>query len=124
MAEWQYEKLDENYNLMYCPMNDFDGSITGHIVIGVKQWFDENPEERKRRGWIKHITHDPKETKYDKQTQYLIHTAKVIDEYTIEDEYHVMNKSEEIMLFEELFETVEGYDGILTVGGLRFYGGE
>ena len=106
MADWKYEKLDENNELqtIYNYKNDTDGSITGHIVINVKAWFDENPEERKRLGWIKHIIHDSNEIQYNKQTQYLVESAKTIDEYTVEDEYHVLDKSEEMMRLEELMQ--------------------
>jgi len=105
MAErWSYEKLDENQNKMFCPMNDLDGKITGHIVLGVEQWFDEHPDERKRLGWIKHIGHDYKEQlpDYDPTQQYLVRTTRRVDEYTIEDEWHAMPLSEEMMLFIEM----------------------
>jgi len=103
MAEkWNYEKLDENNKIKFCPMNDYDGKITGHIVFGVKAWFDENPEERKRLGWVKHIYHDMKEIEYNKRTQYLQKSIKQIDEYTVEDVWHVMDKSEEMMRLNEL----------------------
>ena len=49
MEKWSYEKL-ENGKMKHCPVNDYDGSVTGHIVFGVAAWFDENPEERKRLG--------------------------------------------------------------------------
>lgn len=103
MAEkWDYEKLDENNKIKYPPLNDYDGKITGHIVFGVKAWFDENPEERKRLGWVKHIKHETKDIEYNKRTQYLKRSTKQIDEYTIEDVWHVMDKSEEMMRLEEL----------------------
>ena len=41
--KWYYEKLDEKGERKACPMNDHDGSVTGHIVFGVAAWFDENP---------------------------------------------------------------------------------
>lgn len=116
--EYSYEKLDENYNLKYLPMNDFDGSITGHIVFGIKAWFDENPEERKRLGWIKHIRKDTRKIEYNHQTQFLSQTTRQIDEYTIEDVYHVMDKSEEMMRLEELLNRNSGGVGIV------FYGAE
>lgn len=113
MAEitWDYEKLDENYEVKIVSgnlTNDPDGKITGHIVMNVKAWFDENPEERKRLGWIKHIHHDTKDIEYNKQSQYLVQTVRSIDPWTVEDEYHVMDKSEEMMLFEEMLSTVNG----------------
>lgn len=105
--DWRYEKLDENYEIKRTPVNDYDGSITGHIVYGVKAWFDEHPEERIRRGWIKHIIYDKNEIReqvgeWNSQTQFLLRSTRQIDEHTIEDVYHVMNKSEEQMLLEEL----------------------
>ena len=104
MAEpkWDYQKLDENGRIKYAPPNDFDGSITGHIVFNVAAWFDENPEERKRLGWVKHIRHDTKDIEYNRQTQYLINATKQIDEYTVEDDWKIMDKSEEMMRLEEL----------------------
>ena len=107
---WTYEKLDENYDVITCPVNDHDGSVTGHIVFGVKQWFDENPEERIRRGWIKHnhFTKEEIQARYtfDSQSQYLLARTRQVDEYTVEDEYYVMDKSEEMMLLEEMLEVV------------------
>lgn len=117
---YDYEKLDENYNIKYLPANDFDGSITGHIVFGLQAWMDENPDERKRLGWIKHIHKDTKDIEYNKQSQYLVQTSRRIDEYTIEDVYHVMNKSEELMALEELLEVANngffGDDAIVFSG--------
>ncbi len=107
-----YEKYKEDGTLQYCPANDYDGSITGHIVINVRAWFDENPEERIRLGWIKHIKYeqeDLKKIEYDPQTQYLIVTTRAIDEYTIEDEYHTIEKSEEMMALEEMLEVMNIY---------------
>lgn len=119
MAEkWEYEKLDENNKIKFLPINDYDGKVTGHIVFNVKAWMDENPEERKRLGWVKHIHHDTKDIEYNKRTQYLKRSTKQIDEYTIEDVWHVMDKSEEMMRLEEL--TRSGFwgddDGIVFGG--------
>lgn len=105
MAErWHYEKLDENLARQYCPINDLDGKITGRCVLGVKQWFDENPEERKRLGWIKVIEHDLKDQlpDFDRTQQYVVQTTRQIDEYTVEQVYHAMPLSEEMMLFIEM----------------------
>lgn len=103
---WTYEKLDENYNFQHCPGNDPTGEITGHIVMNVKAWFDENPEERKRLGWIKHISYSPEEIRekypHNPQSQYLTEELHQIDEWTVEDVYHVMDKSEAMMRMEEL----------------------
>ncbi len=114
---WSYVKLDENYKKKYAPTNDFDGKVTGHIVFGVKQWFDENPEERIRLGWIKHIHHDTKDIEYNKQSQYLAKSVVPVDEYTVEDVYHVVDKSEEMMRLEETL-NYSSYDhGIVFTGG-------
>lgn len=97
---WQYEKLQEDGKIKTIAgnHNDFDGKITGHIVFGVKEWFDENPEERIRLGWTKHIKHNvDKWVQYNKQTQYLLKHVKIIDQYTIEDVYEVLDKTEDIM---------------------------
>ena len=99
---WRYEKLDENMKVITCPQDDKDGSVTGHIVMNAPAWFDENPKERIRLGWIKHITHDDEDIEYNRQTQYTVRTLKQIDEYTIEDEYKILNKSEDQMLIEEI----------------------
>lgn len=95
---WTYEKLQDDGKIKNAPVNDYDGKITGHIVFGVKQWFDENPEEARRLGWVKHIKHNPaKWIDYNRQTQYYVISHKVIDPYTYEDEYHVFDKTEEMM---------------------------
>ena len=121
---WTYVKLDEHGKRKSPPINDFDGTATGHIVFGVKNWLDENPEERKRLGWIKHIHHTRKEIKeivgdWNPQTQNLITTLRQIDEYTIEDTYHVMDKSEEQILFEEMQSISDTWiygDGVISWG--------
>ena len=117
--KWSYQKLDENGKIKYCPMNDYDGKVTGKIVFGVHAWFDENPEERKRLGWIKRIRHSTKEIQYNKRTQYLVCSTKIIDEYTVEDEWHVMDKSEEMMRLEELSRNAWDFDddSVVTFGG-------
>lgn len=117
---YDYEKLDENYKVKYCPMNDYDGSVTGHIVFGVKAWFDENPDERKRLGWTKHLKPETKDIEYNRQTQYLQRSIHRIDEYTVEDVYHVADKSEEMMALEEI---MEGTDLSFGGDGITFYGG-
>jgi len=117
MAEkhnWHYEKIDEEGKLKNCPINDYDGKVTGKIVFGVAFWFDENPEERIARGWTKHITHKVKDLNldYDPVTQYLVKSVDIIDEYTVEDHYHVIDKSEEQMRLSELLNngTYAAYD--------------
>ena len=99
---WQYEKQQEDGKIKIAPMNDPNGEITGHCVFGLKQWFDENPEERIRLGWVKHIMHTvEKYVEYNKQTQYVMRSHKVIDEYTYEDEYRVFDKTEAMMRRQE-----------------------
>ena len=114
--KWHYEKLDENGKVKYAPPNDADGKITGRHVFGLKAWFDENPEEARRLGWIKHIEHKTKDIEYNRQTQFLVNGIKTIDEYTVEDEWHIMDKSEEMMRLEETGCTWFDDDGIVTWG--------
>ena len=99
---WSYERLKEDGKVEHAKTNDVDGSITGRIVFGVKEWFDENPEERISRGWIKHIQHSTKDIEYDKRSQYLVKQVVRVDDYTVEDQYHVLDKSEEMMRLQEL----------------------
>lgn len=107
---WTYEKLDENGKMKYLPAHDFDGKITGKIILGVALYFDENPEEARRLGWTKHIHHDAKEIRemvdFNPQTQNLLTSQKQIDEFTIEDTYDVIDKTEKQMEYEEIFEAV------------------
>ena len=113
--------MDENLKTVHCPQNDIDGKITGHIVLGLPLWFDENPEERKRLGWIKVIHHSRDEMDYNRQTQYCVPALRTIDEYTVEEYYNVMDKTEEMMLLEELLSSIELEDGVVfKVGGLEF----
>lgn len=122
MAEqiWQYDKLQEDGTIKTISgdfKNDPDGKITGHIVMNVKAWFDENPDEWKRRGWTKHILHQSKEVEYNKQTQFLVKATRQVDEYTIEDEFFVLDKSEEQLAFEEMLAVAEGGGyGITFIG--------
>lgn len=120
MVTYEYEKLDENMEVKYCPQNDYDGSVTGHIVMNVKAWFDEHPDERIRRGWIKHIHHEKDDIDYDPQTQYLVQSVNTIDDYTIEDEYHVLDKSEDMMLLEEMLESL-GWPVSNSRSGFTFF---
>lgn len=111
---WTYEKLDENGNVQYCPANDTDGTVTGHIVMNVKAWFDENPAERIRLGWIKHyhcesVSEIQEKCPYDPQMQYLICSTRQIDEHSIEDVYHAIDKTEEMMLLEEMLQVMNLY---------------
>lgn len=119
MAEqkWYYEKLNEEGNIKRCPMNDSKGEITGKFILNLPAYFDENPEERIRLGWIKHIEHYPKEVEYDHQAQYLQKTVKQIDDFTVEDEYVVFDKTEEMLLLEEMLDCVNwGGSGIVFAG--------
>lgn len=100
--KWHYEKLNEKGQREWAPPNDADGKITGHHVFGLKFWFDENPAERIRLGWIKHIEHDTKDIEYDHATQYLINAVKRVDDYTVEDDWQIMDMSEEQMRLAEL----------------------
>ena len=107
---------------------DNDGSITGHIVVNVKAWFDENPEERKRLGWIKHIHPDRKLLDYNPQTEYIVTTTRQIDAFTVTDEFHILPKTEEMFVLEELLDSIGGWydsrtadDDALTFGGMHFF---
>ena len=114
-----YEKWDaEKLEIKYCPTDDKDGSVTGKFILNVPKYFDENPEERIRLGWVKHIIHDNSDIEYNKQTQFVIWTTKQIDPYTIEDEGHVLDKSEDQLAFEEMLSVASW--GTYTVGGFRF----
>ena len=111
--QWTYERLRDDGTMQYCPAIDSDGSVTGHIVINVKAWFDEHPEERIARGWIKHVSYELDEIKerwpYDPQRQVLLKCPRRIDEHTIEDDYRPIDKSEEAMLMEEIYNTAWFY---------------
>lgn len=107
---WQYEQLqaDGTVKIVGTNRNDFDAKITGKYVFGVKEYFDENPEEAHRLGWVKHIMHNAEKwINYNKQTQYLVRTTKTIDAYTYEDVYLIMDKTEDMMRAAE--EAVDGW---------------
>lgn len=106
---WTYEKIGENHEPQTLPRNDWDGEITGKIIIDLKSYFDENPELRKQLGWIKHIRFDVDDIDYDSQTQKVMLSSKKVDDYTIEDEYHIIDKTEEQMLYEELGYATSGF---------------
>lgn len=113
---WYYEHYNDKGKLVRAKMNDYDGKITGHIVFNIDAYFDENPDEARRLGYIKHITHSPKEIKamfpdLDRCTQCVVASVKVIDDYTVEDVYHVVDKSEEMMLYAELSSVGDVYVG-------------
>ena len=105
-----YIKMGEDYKTKYCPRNDVDGSVTGHIVFEVEAWFDEHPEERKKLGWIKLIHADRDEVEYNRQTQYLARTIVQVDEYTVREVFRVLDKSEEMLLLEDMMSSL-GYGG-------------
>ena len=100
--EWYYEKLDEKGRIKMAPRDDPEGKITGRHVFNLKAWLDENPEERKRLGYIKHIIHKTKDIEYNRATQYLVNSLKRIDDWTVEDDWKVMDMSEEQMRLAEL----------------------
>lgn len=113
---WRYEKMGEDLKIERCPQDDKDGKVTGKCIINLPKWFDENPAERIRLGWTKHITYDDKEIKEKwphTQSQYLVSSPRQVDEYTIEDDYRVLDKSEEQMLFEEMLSVAMGGDGVV-----------
>jgi len=107
--KWKYEKLNEKGEVdsVVDYTNDADAKYTGKHIINVKAYFDENPEERIRLGWTKHIFYEKPNVEYNKQTQFVSISQRQVDEYTIEDVYHVMDKSEEQMAFEEMLELAD-----------------
>ena len=122
-----YIRLKEDGTIERCPTYDYDGKITGKIVINIPAYFDEYPDERKRLGWVQHNTLTKDEIAeqvggWDKQRQYLVKSLKTIDEWTVQDEYHVMDKSEEMMLMEEISQA-SGSVGFVDTG-IVFFGGE
>ena len=114
---WRYEKLDENGKVKHAPVHDMDGKVTGRIVYNLKAWLDEHPEERKALGWIKHIMPDTKDLPFNRQTQYLRISYRQVDPYTLEDEYEVLDKTEEMLLREEMGDIDINDDGIIFYGG-------
>ncbi len=117
--KWHYEKLDEDGKIQTVGSytNDADAKITGKHVINVKAYFDENPAERIRLGWTKHIEHNPSEVEYNKQTQFVITSTRQVDPYTVEDELHVLDKSEDQLAFEEMLAVAQDGGGIIFTGG-------
>lgn len=117
---YRYEKWDaENNKVIYCPTDDKDGSVTGKFYLNIPKHFDEDPEDRIRLGWIKHIIHSEDEVEYNKQTQFIVWTTKQIDPYTIEEEPHVMTKSEDQLAFEEML-SVASWGSVRVGGGFMF----
>ena len=114
---YRYIKFDEDGSRRYCPLNDYDGKIsgTGKCIIGLKAWFDENPEKRIELGWIKHFycekTSEIKELlpDYDPIKHYIIKTEERVDDYTLKDTFHLIEKSEQMLELEELLETMNIY---------------
>lgn len=121
---WDYRRFSDEGKIetITTNRNDFDGKLTGHPgIFGVKEWLDENPEERIRLGYTKCIHHNIKKTVvYNSQTQYLIKEVKILDEHTTEDVYHIMDKTEEMMRRTEEgtigAEWAPGDDDILVLG--------
>lgn len=107
---WTYEKIDEELNIEKLPPHDLSGKITGKHIIGLKAYFDENPEERIRLGWIKHIKQNQGDIDFDPQTQYVTVHQREVDDHTIIDEYIVRDKTEEMMLYEELYNDQKNRD--------------
>ena len=103
---WDYVRLNEKGQKVYLPMNDLDGKITGKCVLNVKAWFDEHPDEWKKRGWIKRIHHDPEDQINNLEEllldHYLVNGVREIDQYTVEDAWRILPKSEEMMVFEDM----------------------
>lgn len=119
LRKFNYVKLDDSGRIIHCPTNDNKGEITGKYIIGLQEYFDENPAERIRLGWIKHILHRSEEIEYNKQTQYLEKGYRQVDEYTIEDEYTVLDKTEEMMLLEDMLDAVGYIGGGVVITGME-----
>lgn len=118
MANYTYEKFNpETMETETCPMDDKDGKVTGKFILNLPRWFDENPEARKRLGWIKHISHNASEIlDFDPQTEFVVKSVRQVDAYTIEDVLHVMTKSEEQLAFEEMLSVASwGSDGFVFI---------
>jgi len=117
---WHYEKLDEKGKLISVNTYTIDSKkeYTGRYVVNVKAWFDEHPKEWVARGWTKHVIWSSEEIKekwpHNAQTQLLIRAVKRVDEHTVEDDYHVIDKSEEMMRFEEL-QAVAGWGDTVSI---------
>lgn len=111
-----YIKMNDDGTVIRLPLHDLDGSITGRCIYGLKAWFDENPEERKRLGWVMELTPQKTDIQYDPQTQFLVKTQKMIDEYTLQYGYEVLNKTEEMMAYEEMT------NGDIFGGGIQIWG--
>lgn len=108
---YTYEKMREDGTIQFCPGNDYDGSVTGQIVMDVRAWFDENPEERKRLGWIKHIHPGTKDIAYNPSTQVINTMQRCIDDYTVIDEYEVEDLTEEHILLRLMLDTLNYSSG-------------
>ena len=109
---YDYEKLQEDGSIKSLPVDDKDGEITGKCVLNLKAYFDENPEERKRLGWIKHIRHNSDELLgFNPVTQFVVRGTKTVDEYTIEDTLHALPKSEDQLAFEEMLSVASFGEG-------------
>ena len=78
-------------------------------------WFDENPEERKRLGWVKHYYYEKTSDiiaelpDYDPALYYVTQGKEIIDEYTVKDKYYLIPKTEEMMAMEEMLEAMNLY---------------
>lgn len=115
--EYRYERLDENNMVQHCPINDYDGSITGtgKCIIGLKMWFDENPEKRKALGWIKHYYYTKNSEvledlpEYDPTLHYLSLSTEKVDEYTTRDRYRLIEKTDQMYELEEQLEAMNLY---------------
>lgn len=115
---YTYEKYDDNDEIISCPQDDKDASITGKFVINVPRWFDENPDQRIALGWIKHLHPEIKDcVEYNPQTQFVVQSTQIVDEYTVTDAYHVLDKSEEQLAFEEMLSVASWGDN----GGFTFF---
>lgn len=120
---YYYAKFGTDLSFRDAPVNDLDGAITGKCILNLKAWFDENPDERMRLGWIKIIKQSENDIVYDKQKQFLIETYKKIDDYTIESTLEVFDKSEEMLMLEDINEGVNYFSNefdVMRIGNIVF----
>ena len=124
--KWYYQRFDpETFELKHCPHTDLDGAITGHRgIFDLPSWLDENPEERIRLGFIKHIRADRDAVEYNPQTQYLTRSVRTIDAHTVEDVWTVLDKTEDMLLMEELAAGLHGNESIMVGPSVMFFEGE
>lgn len=110
MNTW-YKRI-VNGKLEIAPTNDLDGKLSGKPVIGFQAWLEENPEEAKRIGFVKVVDH---EEDYDHNRFYTIERHEEHDDGSIHIFYDLHEKTEEMILLNELYSIVANGAGFLFV---------